>query len=199
MTTQRFTTRAMSYVNPTARCRSLAPVRYTAETTNFGGYMKDILVSSIMVFLLSGCTTQLVFVVSRDVPQSPSFVVIPANDYLSEVEFANQIESYLLSCAVKVVTRPAIKDVQATKQAAQIEAKSSQAEGTQATLVERYAAFEDTDADYVVRTYADMKQFKIVRKVSKEILLSFELKENPKKEPDQIIREALITLGIKVR
>jgi hypothetical protein len=30
MTTQRFTTRAMNYDNPTARCRSLAPVRYTA-------------------------------------------------------------------------------------------------------------------------------------------------------------------------
>jgi len=30
MTTQRFTTRAMSYDNQTARCRSLAPVRYTA-------------------------------------------------------------------------------------------------------------------------------------------------------------------------
>ena len=37
-----------------------------------------------------GCTsTKYEYVVLRDVPDSPAFVVIPSNRYMSEIEFAN--------------------------------------------------------------------------------------------------------------
>ena len=40
-----------------------------------------------------GCsTTKYEYVVLRDVPQSPSFVVIPPNLYMYEIEFANTVE-----------------------------------------------------------------------------------------------------------
>lgn len=47
----------------------------------------------------------------RNVPESPSFVVIPANNYLYQVMFANEIEKAIISVGVKVVMPPATKDV----------------------------------------------------------------------------------------
>ena len=160
--------------------------------------MKTIVICSLL-FLLVGCAPQTFFVVLRDVPDNPSFVVIPANDYLYQVEFANRIESYLISSGVKVVTRPSTKEVQATKQAAQVEGQSSQAAGSQATLTEKYMAFEDTNADYIVQTYADSKQIKVIRKTTKEILTTFELKKSENQKEDHIFRTALHNLGINVR
>ena len=56
---------------------------------------------------LLGCATKtLEIVVLRDVPESPSFVVIPANDFLREVEFANSVEDAIISAGVRVVIRP---------------------------------------------------------------------------------------------
>ena len=62
------------------------------------------------VVVLAGCAPQTQFVVLRDVPESPSFVVIPANDYLHEVVFANEVENAIISAGVKVVMRPVTKD-----------------------------------------------------------------------------------------
>ena len=59
---------------------------------------------------LTGCVSHQV-VVLRNVPKSPSFVVIPANGYLKEVRFANEIEGAIISAGVKVVARPATKEV----------------------------------------------------------------------------------------
>lgn len=160
--------------------------------------MKTGIYCSLFLFL-SGCSTQTVFVVLRDVPDNPSFVVLPANDYLYQVEFANKIESYLLSSGVKVVTRPATKEVQATKQAAQVDAQSSQAAGSQATFTERYVALEESNADYIVQTYADSKQIKVIRKATKEILITFQLKRFEEQKEVQIVRSALQSIGINVR
>ena len=52
--------------------------------------------------LLIAACSQTVFLVQRDVPSSPTFTVIPANDYLYQVDFATQIEGHLISCGVKV-------------------------------------------------------------------------------------------------
>jgi hypothetical protein len=65
---------------------------------------------------LLGCATKtLEIVVLRDVPESPSFVVIPANDFLREVEFANNVEDAIINTAVKFVIRPAIREVTTEK------------------------------------------------------------------------------------
>ncbi|GEM_PF-4857179 len=159
-----------------------------------------ITITSLVLLALSGCSpSQTIFVVLRDVPETPSFVVIPANDYLYQVEFSNKVESYAISSGVKVVTRPATKEVEATKQAAQVDAQSSQAAGSQATLTERYVAFEDTNADYIIQTYADSKQIKLIRKATKEILLTFELKRTDRQSEGQVFRNAMQSIGINVR
>lgn len=164
--------------------------------------MKNAIIAGTLLSLVAcqpQTITNTVFVAQRDVPQKPSFVVFPANNYLYQVEFANEIEHYLIFCGISVQTRPATKEIEATKQATQVGAQPSQAASTQATLTERYLAFEDTDADYVVYTYADSRQVKIAQRQSKEILASFELKNLSKISERLVFRSALQTLGIPVR
>ncbi len=123
--------------------------------------------SILVIFVLTtvGCfSTQ--FVALRDVPQSPSFVVIPVNSYLSEVEFGNKIEQAIISSGVKVVMRPSTKEV-TTEQVLE------QSEDTQATgmkLTERYFEFEKINADYIVQTYATSQQVKITKRETQEVL-----------------------------
>ena len=121
------------------------------------------------------------FVILRNVPESPSFVVIPPNNYLDQVAFANEIEAAIISVGVKVVMRPATKDV--TKEVA-VEGGIAAVEGSQAAhksgegrLIERYAAFEDIEADYIVNTYADSSQIRIMKRQTREILTVLNLSE----------------------
>jgi hypothetical protein len=171
----------------------LAAITFIHESN--GHHMKTLLASSVLVILF-GCAPKTVYVVLRDVPTKPSFVILPANDYIREVEFANVIETYFLSSGVKVVEHPGRKEVQATKQAAQMEAQSGQAAAAQGTITEKFWALENTDADYLVRTYADTKQIKIVRRTTNELLASFVYSKKEYQKEDQIIRDALWNLGI---
>ena len=125
------------------------------------------------VVSLAGCA-QTQFVVLRDVPKSPSFVVIPANNYLHEVEFALLIEDAIISAGVKVVMRPATKKVTTEKTIQGAEAKQGTSEklilAADAKLIERYSAYADFDADYIVHTYVTSQQVKIAKRETREIL-----------------------------
>ena len=123
---------------------------------------------------LVGCgKTQ--YVVLRNVPTSPSFVVIPANNYSYEVRFANEIESAIISAGTSVVTRPSIKEVvteKAVHGAEGIRGSGAQAiRAADAKVTERYFAFDDVTADYIVQTFAyPEQQVKFTKRESKEIL-----------------------------
>ena len=158
-----------------------------------------------LVVILAGCaplqTSQ--FVVLRDVPESPSFVVIPANNYLHEVEFANTIENAIISAGLKVVIRPATKDV--TMEKTVQGAKGKQDDGraliqsADAKLIERYSTFEDIDADYIVQTYVTSKQVKIAKRETREILAILEISKFDRFPSWQrTIRKALVEMGISV-
>ena len=134
------------------------------------------------VVVLAGCAPQTPqFVVLRDVPESPSFVVIPANDYLHEVEFANKVENAIISAGIKVVMRPATKDVTMERTVQGAEGKRTDdrtlIQSADAKLIERYSAFDDIDADYIVRTYVTSKQVKISKRETEEILAVLVAKE----------------------
>ena len=133
--------------------------------------------SIIVVFLsvvLSGCgKTQ--YVVLRNVPKYPSFVVVPANNYSHEVRFANEIESAIISAGVKVVARPVTKEVMTEKEVHGVEGiQESGAQAIRAAdakVTERYLAFDDITADYIVQTFATPEQqVKFTKKESMEIL-----------------------------
>ena len=127
------------------------------------------------VVVLAGCAPQTQFVVLRDVPESPSFVVIPANDYLHEVVFANTIENAIISAGVKVVMRPATKEITMEKTVQRAKGKQADdvklIQSADAKLIERYAAFEDIDTDYIVLTYVTSRQVKIAKRETREILV----------------------------
>ena len=168
--------------------------------------MHWVLVLVIMIFL--GCTyPEYEFIVLRNVPQTPSFVVLPANDRLLQVEFANEIENIIIGCNVKVVNRPAKKEV--TKAVGQgvlgIESEDNKMVQGDAgyQLIESYPAYHDFDADYVVVTYADSKRVRIIKRVTDEVLASIDLKNYMQREMKSVhyrqrIAMALSKLGISV-
>ena len=131
--------------------------------------MKGIVVKMFLIvgiLFLLGCGPNMQFVVLRDVPENPSFVVVPPNSYLHEVTYANKIERILISSGVKVVMRPSVKEVTTEESARQGE--DGIASGT--SIKERYFAFDEINADYIVQTYASSKQVKISRSDTKEVL-----------------------------
>ena len=127
------------------------------------------------VVVLAGCAPQTQFVVLRDVPESPSFVVIPANDYLHEVVFANEVENAIISagvsrllCVLQLRMITMEKTVQRAKGKQADDVKLIQS--ADAKLIERYSAFEEIDADYIVQTYVTSRQVKISKRETEEIL-----------------------------
>ena len=71
-------------------------------------FRSSLMILSFMLFpVIIGCSTQtqIQFVVLRKVPEFPSFVVIPANNYLNQVAFANAVEAALRSLAVQQLRR----------------------------------------------------------------------------------------------
>ena len=127
----------------------------------------------VVIASVTGCTTY-EYIVLRGVPESPSIAVIPANDYLSEIAFANATGQAILRAGVKVVARPATKEV--TTERTISGAHGNQAAGEaliqsgEAKLREKYIAWEDFEADYIVQTYVTSRQLKILKRETKEIL-----------------------------
>ena len=80
--------------------------------------------------------------------------------------------------------RPATKDVTTEKTVQGAEGK--QAAGVKsilaadAKLIERYFAFEDIDADYIVRTYVTPRQVRIAKRETREILAVLEAPSVPR-------------------
>jgi len=166
--------------------------------------MKHIIVFFLIVGALGGCAPRQVFVTLRDVPQQPTFVVIPANNIVYQVEYANRIEAALIASGVSVVSRPATKSIRTERQLTQAEAGSEdKVETADATLIEEYRAYDDLGADYMISTFADSRQIKIELVSTKEILAALTVRSssNPSIADDsnEIMRAALKSIGISVR
>ena len=120
-------------------------------------------------------------------------MVIPANDFLREVEFANSVEDAIISAGVKVVIRPSTKEVTTEKGVQGAEGRQAGSNeailAADAKLTEKYFAFDAIQADYIVHTYANSRHVKISKKESKtqEILAIIEAQSfkdaNGKQQP----------------
>ena len=158
------------------------------------------------VVVLAGCAPQTQFVVLRDVPESPSFAVIPANDYLHEIVFANEVENAIISAGVKVVMRPATKEITTEKTVQRAKGKQADdvklIQSADAKLIERYTAFEEIDADYIVQTYVTSRQVKISKRETEEILAVLVAKQYMNGAGPYIwqleLKKALAKMGIPV-
>lgn len=159
--------------------------------------MKIVLIASLV---LISCRTQTVFVVLRDIPENPSFVIIPPNNTLNEVEFANSVESYFTASGVRIIARPISKAVETQAAVGQLESQGNSLESAASQRKETYYAFDDTKADYVVKTYLSNRQVQVIRRNTMEVLTTLEL-PNPSTPSTQyraVINSLLKNLGIPV-
>ena len=129
--------------------------------------------SFMLIAVIIGCATQ--YVVLRDVPESPSFAVIPANDYLNQVAFATEIEEAIIRAGVKVVmfsqaAKEVTKEISVKEGIAAIEGNQAARKSGAGKLTERYVEFEHTDVDYLVYTYLESGQIRIIKNHTREIL-----------------------------
>jgi hypothetical protein len=168
--------------------------------------MKERLIVYLFLgFILMGCRTTAIvrnFVVQRDVPVSPQFVVLPFNNYQPQILCAEKAESALIAAGVKVVRPPSTKNVEIRKEAGADRKKLSSESGQMhylgeksdasslevtrilATKVERYEEYGEISADYIVTTtgtitdyggvpYIESISVRIIKKSSTEVLASF--------------------------
>lgn len=163
--------------------------------------MKTIFLLIFMATLV-GCGSHTTnFVVYRNVPKNPSFIVLPLDYTEREIAFSNKIEHILISCHVSVHLRPAIKYVE-QEQAAHEKEKYKEERSTQkASKTEWYFELSDFSADYIVQSYETMQQVKISKRETQEILAVIQLpihyeQYRPQQTPRQVFAEALDNLGI---
>lgn len=174
--------------------------------------MKSFILFAIL--FIAGCGSNTVFIVSRDVPVNPTLTVVPSGDYTEESVFANEIEETVIRLGLPVVTRPIFKAVvtkkdasaQAAAVAAQENSLQALAKSGSATTTESFFALDDTPAEYVLFTYSTNNRVKLIRKNTKEIILSFGVYipngSTPKyriEKYDQELGAALRLAGFKLR
>ncbi|MDE0185586.1 MAG: hypothetical protein OXP71_09025 [Candidatus Poribacteria bacterium] len=145
------------------------------------------------VMCVWGCgITKYNVVVSRDVPDDPTFTVVPANDQIREVTFANEVENAIITAGVKVVRfyRPTPTEV--TKEASlgeeqagkklraepyEMEEKAAAQKGS-ARVTKKYIESEGgVQADYYVETYSYRRHVKISN--GEEVLAVFDAEPLP--------------------
>lgn len=161
----------------------------------------------ILVLSLFGCGGSHTFVTQRDVPRNPAFVVIPATTSLYQLDFANEVESALIGAGVSVKARPSVKAVseerELEKSAVQSDRSSAEGQKAEATLIEAYMTYGEIEADYIVQTYADGDQVRIIKGQGDEVIASFQIKEvmsaQEVNSTNKTIREALNALGFDVK
>ena len=140
--------------------------------------MKKIILACVLLFFscfFSSCASRAYFVVLRGVPANPSITVIPANENLTEVEFATTVESYVLAARVRVLQRPGAKDGQPSKNISQAENRAAREPVTEQVTTERYFPLANAKSDYLLFTYATNRQIKLVKKTTGEVLSSVTL------------------------
>jgi hypothetical protein len=191
--------------------------------------MKNIIITATLsLLILIGCGLKPLpvkyYVVQRDVPISPTFVVVPFNDYQPQFFCAEQAEAALIAAGVKVVMwNQKKKDVEISKRidaeqaklghgsdriqpiTGKLDSASLETTGAYAMRVERFIDYGEISADYIVRTngniyYSDGSidkiSVRIIKKDSNEVLSSFVTYTEYIK--DEMYKN-LQSLGIKVK
>lgn len=148
-------------------------------------HISKALLSVAALACLSGCHPGPSFVVSRDVPSTPTFVVVPMTLTIDDIEFAGLVESYLISAGLRTVDVPATRKAVATDNERSFQLKQDEVIGSVAS-------------DYILWTEEDARRVKIVRRTDGEVLASFVLNQLRPTENEGSVHEALRALGIRI-
>jgi len=141
------------------------------------------------IFINSVVAQDEFFIVRRDVPENPSFVVIPVSWHEDDIEYADTFEETLIKFGLKVVNRPSIRNVTETKGVVSnigtetkgvVSNTGTETKGVVSnigteqtgskTMREEYLSYEATGAHYVILTNVNSKRAKIVNIKTREIL-----------------------------
>ena len=151
--------------------------------------------TAILLFsalLLNACANAQQYVVLRDVPASPTFVVFPESDSPRDYVWADEISAGLIANRVKVLQRPAIlnryRTAETTFKAGDV---SLQEEEKIASNL-----FNNTDADYIVWGRARGRHITVVRQATNELLYSGVLIDAEFSSREELIRKMLLALGV---
>lgn len=131
--------------------------------------MKILMSIVLLVLLLVGCS-KTEFVVLREVPHNPSFQVVPTYIDPYEIAYANNIERALIGSGVKVLTRPPHKEVTTEKISQQEKIREKTYETRKLEYTFEYGEIK---ADYLVQTFYNPRQIKIIKVATQEILTVF--------------------------
>ncbi len=144
-----------------------------------------------------GCAAPGYFLVLRDVPAEPAFVVLPFNTGAQETTYADRVEQALLASRVSVRSRPNIKVIGTERElrgsGAENPGASVMIEGQ--TLSESYVEWGAVDADFIIRTHAAARRLKVENAASGEILTVFEVRT----DLERALNIALSELGLAER
>ena len=156
--------------------------------------------------------------VLRDVPTSPTFVVIPSSFYYHQVAFANDVEGAILAAGAAVLDRSgrdthvAVETTTGTEEGATQsrvtradEARWIAAAGAEARQIESYTRFLlDVETDYGAVTYATERRIRIIRRSTLEVVASFRVPSSgalglSQNAFDDAVADVLEALGLSVR
>lgn len=157
------------------------------------------------LLIVSGCSsTEQVFLIQRNVPESPTVVVIPATNHLYQHHFANEIENKVVEAGLRTIERPVITTQEVSQEAALAQQPDvDQAAQQSAEITQTFSGFSETSADYVIQTFAASDQIRIIKRSSSDVLASFTMPEErggpQTREEHKPIRDALREIGLPVR
>lgn len=142
------------------------------------------------------------YIVYRDVPESPTFTVLPTSQSTFELAFTVMIEQAIMSNGVRVKQRPEIKRSEIIDSVdSRYESMSQKHEG----ITESFEAYQVPDdyADYFVFTNRTTHRVKIIKSKTREVLTIFHAE--PIKSIfgstgiEKILRKHLDSMGIPVQ
>lgn len=168
--------------------------------------LSKLLVFAVAITLLSACSSQLKYVIYRDIPEHPAFTVLPVSHTYADYQFRSEVESSLLELGLSVVEAPIKIHTVAKPESRALRAKS---EGKLSTasqslavndLVMNSVVYDQSKADYVIMVDASTDILKIVRRSSSEIQAVIEYTVLDKAGSRFVkLHDVLKNLGFKIK
>ena len=168
--------------------------------------MKKIIII-LIVIVFSQCTTKYIdrYIILRDIPDNPSFIVIPEFSYQHKQyekgkQIANFIEEIILKFGLRAIVPPIKKEITEKKEATALKTSDEEA---RKTIIETYSIYE-SKADYAIYINIKENRLKIIKLATKDILTTFDIDSffyhyMNKDEITKIMHKTLSSLGFKLR
>ena len=170
-------------------------------------YLKMFFILVLAGGLVSACgSSSFKYVVYRDVPQHPSFVVVPVSYAASDYRFKENTESSLIEMGLSVIEAPLLKSAEmkamsrSSRTIRDVQLDGSVKQVSIDDLVATSGVYDQVKADYVILVNAETDVLKITKRKTHEIQTMIKYTMLDKSGSRFIkLHEALLALGFKVK